>query len=131
MPGDGFTPSRDARRQYTYLPGGGQDEPGVLAWVEATTVSTLPGGSMALDMLYSAGGRLSRFNSCNPPFFPPLSLSSTSHLLHFVLVVFLRVYPTGFLGVSRWYKMFLCLWAHMVNTQSAPVCFCRRRCRCC
>ena len=44
---------------------GSQDESGVVAWVGATTLSTLlEAGSMALDMSYGAVGRLCKFNSC-------------------------------------------------------------------
>ena len=80
---------------------GSQDESGVVAWVGATTFSTLlGGGSIALDTSYGAVGRLRRFNSCilPLPLFRLVSATSSTLSQRFSYGFF----PTGFPRFSRW-----------------------------
>ena len=76
---------------------GSQDESGVVAWVGATTFSTLlGGGSMALDTSYGAVGRLRRFNSCifPLPLFRLVSATSSTLSQRFSYG-FSQVFPLG------------------------------------
>ena len=81
---------------------GSQDESGVVAWVGATTFSTLlGGGSMALDTSYGAVGRLRRFKSCILPLPLFRLVSATSSTLSqrfsygFFSYGFSQVFPLG------------------------------------
>ena len=76
---------------------GSQDESGVVAWVGATTFSTLlGGGSMALDTSYGAAGRLRRFDSCilPLPLFRLVSATSSTLSQRFSYG-FSQVFPLG------------------------------------
>ena len=77
---------------------GSQDEFGVVAWVGATTLSTLlGGGSMALDMSYGAVGK---FNSCILPLpLFRLVLATSSTLSQRFSSEF---FPTGFPRFFCW-----------------------------
>ena len=76
-----------------------QDESGVVAWVGATTFSTLLGGG-SMDTSYGAVGRLRRFNSCilPLPLFRLVSATSSTLSQRFSDGFF----PTGFPRFSRW-----------------------------
>ena len=55
---------------------------------------------------------------------PPVSPSNPNPAisLHFVLAIFLRFFLRGFPGFPAGYRIFPCLWAPTVNTQSARQC---------
>ena len=116
MSGDGFTPSRGARRQY--LSGG------KLRWIRRCSLGRgyhvfhttwrREYGIGHVIWCYGQASQVQLLHSSSPPF-----LASLSHFMYSVPAVFVGFFLRAFPDFPAGYRMFPCLWAPIVNTQSA------------